>query len=108
MKYYNIEYALTLKIKYICNKEKKEKKKVVLQTPKTCVKSKSYIKHIKTHLNKKNLFDISFKKSDIIINNKDKVINDDTIKTYISNKKHVEISKVIASFIMKYHNIIHT
>jgi hypothetical protein len=79
-------------------------KKVVLQTPKTCVKSKSYIKHIKTYLNKKNLFDISFKKSDIIINNKDKIINDDTITNYVSNKKHIEISKVIASFIMKYHN----
>jgi hypothetical protein len=79
-------------------------KTVVLQTPKTCVKSKSYIKHIKTHLNKKNLFDISFKKSDIIINNKDKIINDMTITNYISNKKHIEISKVIVSFIIKYHN----
>ena len=86
------------------NKEQKEKKKVVLQTPKTCVKSVNYIKHIKSHLDKKKLFNISFNKSDIIIKDKEnKVINDDVIKEYISNKKQTEISKVIASFINKYH-----
>lgn len=86
------------------NKEEKEKKKVVLQTPKTCVESKNYIKHIKSHLDKKKLFNISFNKSDIIIKDKeDKVINDNIIKEYISNKKHIEISKITASFINKYH-----
>ena len=86
------------------NKETKKKKKVVLQTPKTCVSSENYIKHIKSHLDKKKLFNISFNKSDIIIKDKkDKVINDDIIKEYISNKKHIEISKIIASFINKYY-----
>ena len=84
--------------------QQNKEKKVVLQTPKTCVKSESYIKHIKSHLDKKKLFNISFNKSDIIIKDKEnKVINDDVIKEYISNKKHIEISKVISSFIMKYH-----
>ena len=84
--------------------QNKEKKKVVLQTPKTCVESENYIKHIKNYLGKKNLFSISFSKSDITIKNKkNEIIHNDVIKEYISNKKHVEISKIISSFIIKYH-----
>ena len=74
-----------------------------IQIPKTCDDSKKFFNFINFHL-KKNIYEINFQNNDIIFLDTGKnIISINDINYYSSNTNHKYISKIIASFIMKYH-----